>query len=136
MVKILSDALSRFADTDESVNAYVVTALIDLKATEAAEVIERAHAADCVDVSVNGNWNDVRKELGVPGLGLVPEDLANQKWSWMPEPSHGSGDDLDDSGEYMPVDEVTAPIRSSGKVGRNEPCPCGSGKKYKKCCGR
>lgn len=23
----------------------------------------------------------------------------------------------------------------SQKVGRNEPCPCGSGKKYKKCCG-
>ena len=26
--------------------------------------------------------------------------------------------------------------RESPKVGRNEPCPCGSGKKYKKCCGR
>ncbi|HUT75007.1 MAG TPA: SEC-C metal-binding domain-containing protein [Armatimonadota bacterium] len=27
--------------------------------------------------------------------------------------------------------------RSSGpKVGRNDPCPCGSGRKYKKCCGR
>ncbi len=26
-------------------------------------------------------------------------------------------------------------IRTSPKVGRNEPCPCGSGKKYKKCCG-
>lgn len=26
--------------------------------------------------------------------------------------------------------------RSTRKVGRNEPCPCGSGKKYKKCCGR
>ena len=25
--------------------------------------------------------------------------------------------------------------RSSSKVGRNEPCPCGSGKKYKRCCG-
>ena len=25
---------------------------------------------------------------------------------------------------------------SSIKVGRNEPCPCGSGKKYKKCCGK
>lgn len=24
----------------------------------------------------------------------------------------------------------------SAKVGRNDPCPCGSGKKYKKCCGR
>ncbi len=31
----------------------------------------------------------------------------------------------------------TQPIRRQGpKVGRNDPCPCGSGKKYKKCCGR
>jgi preprotein translocase subunit SecA len=26
--------------------------------------------------------------------------------------------------------------RDGKKVGRNDPCPCGSGKKYKKCCGR
>ena len=28
-----------------------------------------------------------------------------------------------------------APPRQVAKVGRNEPCPCGSGKKFKKCCG-
>jgi SWIM/SEC-C metal-binding protein len=28
------------------------------------------------------------------------------------------------------------PIETQNKVGRNEPCPCGSGKKYKKCCGK
>ena len=27
-------------------------------------------------------------------------------------------------------------VRSQPKIGRNDPCPCGSGKKYKKCCGR
>ena len=27
-------------------------------------------------------------------------------------------------------------VRSAPKVGRNDPCPCGSGKKYKQCCGR
>ncbi len=27
------------------------------------------------------------------------------------------------------------PMRTEKKVGRNDPCPCGSGKKYKKCCG-
>ena len=33
--------------------------------------------------------------------------------------------------------DVTMPIRNEGaRVGRNDPCPCGSGKKYKKCCGR
>jgi len=37
-------------------------------------------------------------------------------------------------GESQPSAPV--PIRKSGpKVGRNDPCPCGSGKKYKKCCG-
>jgi hypothetical protein len=37
--------------------------------------------------------------------------------------------DFDDD---APIETYRAPM----KVGRNEPCPCGSGKKYKKCCGR
>jgi len=28
------------------------------------------------------------------------------------------------------------PIQVAQKIGRNDPCPCGSGKKYKKCCGK
>jgi preprotein translocase subunit SecA len=28
------------------------------------------------------------------------------------------------------------PVRKAQKAGRNDPCPCGSGKKYKNCCGR
>jgi preprotein translocase subunit SecA len=36
------------------------------------------------------------------------------------------------SGDYQPVQQV---IRGTAKIGRNDPCPCGSGKKYKKCCG-
>jgi len=37
-------------------------------------------------------------------------------------------------GEDTPAS--TTVHRTSAKVGRNDPCPCGSGKKYKKCCGR
>ncbi len=36
------------------------------------------------------------------------------------------------SGEAQTVQQV---VRGTAKVGRNDPCPCGSGKKYKKCCG-
>ena len=32
--------------------------------------------------------------------------------------------------------ESVTVVRTSPKVGRNDPCPCGSGKKYKQCCGR
>jgi len=31
--------------------------------------------------------------------------------------------------------QVQQVVRSGEKIGRNDPCPCGSGKKYKKCCG-
>jgi len=34
------------------------------------------------------------------------------------------------------VAEKAKPVRTGPKVGRNDPCPCGSGKKYKHCCGR
>jgi hypothetical protein len=33
------------------------------------------------------------------------------------------------------AEEAVPLVLPSGKVGRNDPCPCGSGKKYKKCCG-
>jgi preprotein translocase subunit SecA len=41
---------------------------------------------------------------------------------------------MDDAGGYQ---RVGVPVtREAPKVGRNDPCPCGSGKKYKKCCGQ
>lgn len=50
---------------------------------------------------------------------------------------HGTDDD---DFEWEPIDEddstPTPPTVSLPKVGRNEPCPCGSGKKYKHCCGK
>ncbi len=32
--------------------------------------------------------------------------------------------------------QPNVPVRNTEKVGRNDPCPCGSGKKYKQCCGK
>jgi uncharacterized protein len=41
-------------------------------------------------------------------------------------------DDLEDEG-WRPA--RLEPVRVAPVPGRNEPCPCGSGRKYKKCCG-
>ena len=40
---------------------------------------------------------------------------------------------LKNEDEIKSIPDFTPKI---GKIGRNDPCPCGSGKKYKKCCGR
>lgn len=48
-------------------------------------------------------------------------------------PSEKSGEE-----KSVPVPEVSGPEgaaqKAQAKVGRNDPCPCGSGKKFKKCC--
>jgi hypothetical protein len=36
---------------------------------------------------------------------------------------------------FFPDAEPTEELVPAGKAGRNDPCPCGSGKKHKKCCG-
>ncbi len=35
---------------------------------------------------------------------------------------------------YYEYEQINAPFRNHNKIGRNDPCVCGSGKKYKKCC--
>jgi len=47
-------------------------------------------------------------------------------------PSRGS----DIVSEAAAAVEKAKPVRVGPKVGRNDPCPCGSGKKYKQCCGK
>jgi uncharacterized protein YchJ len=47
------------------------------------------------------------------------------------EPEEDGDDYSDDDDDYGHTETY---VRPSPKIGRNDPCPCGSGKKYKKCC--
>jgi hypothetical protein len=65
-------------------------------------------------------------------VGYFDDLYADMKWIADPE----AGDEADESldwaeGWQPPPEPVRNPLRN---VGRNDPCPCGSGKKYKKCC--
>ena len=50
--------------------------------------------------------------------------------------THQEVSGFDDVSEDSSVQTMTPVRRSDPKVGRNSPCPCGSGKKYKFCCGK
>jgi preprotein translocase subunit SecA len=47
-----------------------------------------------------------------------------------------STEDIEAEEELLKKTEKVAPIHADKTVSRNDPCPCGSGKKYKKCCGQ
>jgi SEC-C motif-containing protein len=50
--------------------------------------------------------------------------------------AHGHAGDAHDDHHDCPDCEAPVPyVRMQPKVGRNDPCTCGSGRKFKKCCG-
>ena len=71
------------------------------------------------------------------GLDLLDEDDV---WQGGDEDDESYDRDEGESGGVSPLSSESTPpasitIRNEGpRIGRNDPCPCGSGKKYKKCC--
>jgi preprotein translocase subunit SecA len=45
-----------------------------------------------------------------------------------------TSDEIDAEKELLDSTPPVEPIKADDEPGRNDPCPCGSGKKYKKCC--
>jgi hypothetical protein len=119
----LRHQLARHRDRPAYLNGFIVTALVDLKATEEIDLIREAFADDDVDLSIMGDIEDVEIEFGLRAERTTPrhnpfaELLARTV----------RGDRSNASLPHQP--------RHVRKVGRNDPCPCGSGKKYKRCCG-
>ena len=82
---------------------------------------------DRVDLSVAGDIEEVEIEMGLRTHRSTPRPRFNLFDHY--NESLGLADrDIDDPSFGYP------PPRRVAKVGRNDPCPCGSGKKYKKCC--
>lgn len=89
---------------------------------------------------MNGTINDVLQSLGVSPEQLGPEKLERlmQLCNNITEPSQISQEttrQIIDTIGINTVGKKTEP-KKSVKIGRNEPCICESGLKYKKCCGK
>lgn len=98
---------------------------------------------DGVDTSLKNN-NDFENfdEDSQVEIEIVPETLFYNMLEAGADYLYGLPQWLDILGEDK-IQEITKKYkqsktvrRESPKIGRNDPCPCGSGKKYKHCCGR
>lgn len=71
-VAAVAGALAHHAVQDPAFNSILLVALLDLQAVEAVGVIERAFAADDLDPSFVGDWEDVQVALGLLDARLTP----------------------------------------------------------------
>ena len=129
----LSAQLARFDEQSQELNASLVLSLVKTRAVEALAEIERAFASGRVDESVNGDWEDAQIELGLKTTREHPAK-PNRLTKWREEylAQMAMNDAIDEVNGY---DGPGEPYVAPPKVGRNDQCPCGSGKKFKKCCG-
>jgi tetratricopeptide (TPR) repeat protein len=107
-VRDRADIIDRLADACEEQGRDTEAAEYRRQAARSAATVEVSQS-----VSAVGKVLRQKTQVNIGGAGLPLSEMSNLAAT---------------------MRETTAPITRQ-KVGRNEPCPCGSGKKFKKCCG-
>ncbi len=129
---MFEDMMARFEE--ETVRYLYLMQIIDAaeeqRLREQAERMQQAAqfsagSAPTADATHYGDGNATRQRRAQTTLDELEEEFQRKKRREL-EQAKMAG-----SGEAQHVQQV---VRGE-KVGRNDPCPCGSGKKYKKCCG-
>lgn len=124
------DALAGIADAAEDVHSsftglFLLSSLADRENEAEASDGEQAapaaatHTADNDDDPLAQLSDDETRSLAADAPDLIPEFIA-VLYEW--------------TRTRRPTPDFAIPVRRQ-QVGRNDPCPCGSGRKYKKCCG-
>lgn len=84
-----------------------------------------------LDEAMRDPFETKRQKILARGRGYVRDVEAEMGWwaSFQDDEPSSESTRFSDRAAAEPL------LRSGPKIGRNDPCPCGSGKKYKKCCG-
>lgn len=162
VVQLCKELLAKAIEAkDENGVLGLVMSMVELNPWEAAAEIKAAFEQGLVDESMI-DWKSAEETLCDKPPGPTHsymrtpfiEDTIEEIGSWASfRGVEDFDDELDDdtdefdtpksyvprhpahhstSGPMVPVHQ---PIRVTERVGRNDPCPCGSGKKFKRCCG-
>lgn len=122
---------------DSDLIAFMVTDIIDINGKELKPVIEQLFSKEIVSQGVCGSWNDVNKAFDEPQKRDNRKDILSvaERYKDIIKTWVGYAEKQNSLADYNnQFEESLSPVRTEAKIGRNDPCPCGSGKKYKKCC--
>ena len=76
-VAALQAGLELYADNDDTINAFLISFLAELKAVEAAPMVERAYQAERVDLSIMGDFENYQISVGLLEKRLTPPSRYN-----------------------------------------------------------
>jgi len=138
---------AKFAPTAEALMRSRYTAYVEHAIDYIVETCSQDEK-DKIDIKQTKNWSERSTWLGLKIVSTEkggPEDTegtvefeALYEMDGLRDTHHEKAR-FKKSGRWFYQDGDVVPktvVRTGPKVGRNDPCPCGSGKKYKHCCGK
>lgn len=108
-VRDKSDMLERLMNMYADMGRKEDAGRVQEELTSVADALPEGESRETTEVLVRDNVLSVKTKVRFGRMGMPLDGLGRSR--------------------------TTAPQEPQKKVGRNEPCPCGSGKKFKKCCG-
>lgn len=140
------DALLQLLPLDQDLTYATILAdgLCELGSTKGIpvvlEMVENGYDNGYSDLRESLYVNCIMNDVDLPNLRLWKQEIAEEereRIKRMERLNRSASDSF--AGERLKriasASTSSAPYVNPNKVGRNAPCPCGSGKKYKKCCG-
>lgn len=122
--------------------AYVKGDMDYIERTDSAEALAEFNRADSERVAAQAEWLGLRVVRTEAGGESDNEGKVEFVFSYREKGQVYSQHELSSfarrDGKWLYVDSIVNPKQEPLRVdhiGRNDPCSCGSGKKYKKCCG-
>ena len=125
---------------DPLLNQLIVGHLVNIREERLTVLIEKMYDADIVQEDVFESRESTYEALDRPlpydpkQEVLTLQEKLDKMVNIYPDRFEDIFPDLIPELDTFPKDLESANLLKADKVGRNEPCPCGSGKKYKKCC--
>jgi len=117
--KAFVEYLQRDDELDDFLNPMVIFMLLGITDDKYIDLIREVFETKPVNIYYDGDFEDVEIRLGLREERSKPRE--KNKMQKMLE-------------AYEMEDKIQPIIFTEPKIGRNDPCPCGSGKKHKKCC--
>lgn len=144
---VYSEIFNRFAEASPDDNlvdsdflGLVIGDTIDCQLSELLPVIKILYDKNYVALGINGSYSDVEKLFSEDSKFSYKREVYSifELYDHILSTWYGyNKDKYNNKNRYNPPAKPVIPHSSgSPKVGRNDPCPCGSGFKHKKCCGK
>ncbi len=155
LLPFYQDVLQGFHDAnlnenlvDEDALAFIIGDIADMDMEELLPIIKKLFEKGYINESIAGTYQEVAKDVVSTYLfqdkqnvlnifkyydKITPFFKRNDPGDSFFKDNNNFIDSLQETKTLAAQEESAAPLISN-KVGRNDPCPCGSGKKYKKCC--